>query len=199
MIVKTKKYQLSTKKYIKLGMLNILRSQWWVILITLAIGAMTFVIPSNWWWIGSLTAFVLYGLFWLIQFAGVPQLEQNKILFERLNYEITSQQILIKLNPKQGMPMKWENIKKAFIGKDFFLLIISKAQFIYLPFKIFNSDNERKFMETILRRSRCASASPRQPDLARQSHLTAPVPCSEVEFHGRGSCSGWPSMIMFQA
>jgi hypothetical protein len=144
MIVKTKKYQLSTKKYIKLGMLNIL--------IALAIAAMTFVIPSNWWWIGSLTAFVLYGVFWLVQFAGVPQLEQNKILFERLNYEITSQQILIKLNPKQGMPMKWENIKRVFIGKDFFLLVLSKAQFIYLPFKIFNSDNERKFMETILRR-----------------------------------------------
>ena len=152
MIVKTKKYQLSTKKYIKLGMLNILRSQWWVILIALAIAAMTFVIPSNWWWIGSLIAFVLYGIFWLIQFAGVPQLEQNKILFERLNYEITSQQIMIKLNPKQGMPMKWENIKKAFVGKDFYLLVLSKAQFIYLPFRIFNSDNERKFMETILRR-----------------------------------------------
>jgi hypothetical protein len=152
MIVKTKKYQLSTKKYIKLGMLNILRSQWWVIIIALAIAAMTFIIPSHWWWIGSLTAFVLYGLFWLIQFAGVPQLEQNKILFERLSYEISSQQILIKLNPKQGMPMKWENIKRAFIGKDFFLLVLSKAQFIYLPFRIFNSDNERKFMETILKR-----------------------------------------------
>jgi hypothetical protein len=152
MIVKTKKYQLETGKYIKLGMLNILKSQWWVILIALAIAAMTFIIPSNWWWIGSLIALVLYGLFWLIQFAGVPQLEQNKILFERLSYEITSQQILIKLNPKQGMPMKWENIKKAFVGKDFFLLILSKAQFIYLPFKIFNSENERKFMETILRR-----------------------------------------------
>jgi hypothetical protein len=123
-----------------------------VILIALAIAAMTFIIPSNWWWIGSLIAFVLYGLFWLIQFAGVPQLEQNKILFERLSYEITSQQILIKLNPKQGMPMKWENIKKAFIGKDFYLLILSKAQFIYLPFRIFNTENERKFMETILRR-----------------------------------------------
>jgi hypothetical protein len=152
MIVKTKKYQLSTKKYIKLGMLNILRSQWWIILIALAIASMMFVIPSNWWWIGALTAFVLYGLFWLIQFAGVPQLEQNKILFERLSYEITSQQIMIKLNPKQGMPVKWENIKKAFIGKDFFLLVLSKAQFIYLPFKIFNSENERKFMETILKR-----------------------------------------------
>ncbi len=152
MIVKTKKYQLGTSKYIKLGMLNILRTQWWVILIALAIAAMTFIIPSNWWWIGSLIAFVLYGLFWLIQFAGVPQLEQNKILFERLSYEITSQQILIKLNPKQGMPMKWENIKKAYIGKDFYLLILSKAQFIYLPFRIFNTENEKKFMETILRR-----------------------------------------------
>jgi len=152
MIVKTKKYQLATGKYIKLGLINILRSQWWVILIALAIASMTFVIPSNWWWIGALIALVLYGLFWLIQFAGITQLEQNKILFERLNYEISSQQILIKLNPKQGMPMKWENIKKAYSGKDFFLLVISKAQFIYLPHRIFNSENERKFMETILRR-----------------------------------------------
>jgi hypothetical protein len=152
MIVKTKKYQLSTGKYIKLGLINILRSQWWVFLIALAIAAMTFVIPSHWWWIGALIALVLYGLFWLIQFAGITQLEQNKILFERLNYEISSQQIMIKINPKQGMPMKWETIKKAYVGKDFFLLIISKAQFIYLPHRIFNSENERKFMETILRR-----------------------------------------------
>jgi hypothetical protein len=152
MIVKTRKYQLSTGKYIKLGLINILRSQWWAILIALAIACMTFVIPSNWWWIGALIALILYGLFWLIQFAGITQLEQNKILFERLSYEISSQQILIKLNPKQGMPMKWENIKKVHSGKDFFLLIISKAQFIYLPHRIFNSENERKFMETILRR-----------------------------------------------
>ncbi len=152
MIVKTKKYQLGTGKYIKLGMLNILREQWWVFLIALAIAAMTFIIPSHWWWIGALIALVIYWLFWLIQFAGVTQLEQNKILFERLNYEITSKEIMIKLNPKQGMPMKWENIKRAFLGKDFFLLVISKAQFIYLPFRLFNSENERKFMETILKR-----------------------------------------------
>lgn len=152
MIVKTRKFQLGTGKYIKHGMINIVRQQWWVFLIAVAIASMTFIIPSNWWWIGALTALILYWLFWLIQFAGITQLEQNKILFERLNYEISSQQILIKLNPKQGMPMKWENIKKVYIGKDYYLLIISKAQFIYLPFKIFNTENERKFMETILRR-----------------------------------------------
>lgn len=152
MIVKTRKYQLTNGKYIRLGMKNILREQWWVIIIAIAIGCMTFIIPSNWWWIGALIALVLYSLFWLIQFAGVSQLEQNKILFERMSYEINSQQILIKLNPKQGMPMKWESIKRAYCGKDYFLLIVSKAQFIYLPFKIFNTENEKKFVEAILRR-----------------------------------------------
>ena len=152
MIVKTKKYQLTTNTYIKIGMLNILREQWWVLSIPVVISCMIFVIHSHWWWIGSLIALILYILFWLIQFAGVSQLEQNKIMFEKFSYEITSQQILMKLNVKQGMPIKWETIKKAIMTRDAFLLIISKAQFIYLPFRIFNSDSEIKFMESILRR-----------------------------------------------
>ncbi|MFC2124436.1 YcxB family protein [Bacteroidota bacterium] len=152
MIVKTKKCQLTTKTYIKMAMLNILIQQWWVFLIAIVLGCMTIVIPSNWWWIGSLIALVLYWLFWLIQFSGVTQLDQNKMLFERLTYEISSKEIMIKLNPRQGMPIKWETVKKAKIGKDYFILIMSKAQFIYLPFKVFRSDNERKFTETILRR-----------------------------------------------
>ena len=135
-----------------MAMMNILLQQWWVFLIAIAIGCMTFVIPSNWWWIGALIALVLYWLFWLIQFSGVTQLEQNKMLFERLTYEISSKEIMIKLNPRQGMPVKWETIKKVKAGKDYFLLIMSKAQFIYLPFRVFRSDNERKFTETILRR-----------------------------------------------
>jgi hypothetical protein len=152
MIVKTKKYQLNTNTYLKIGMQNILREQWWVLLIPIAISCMIFVIHSHWWWIGSLIALILYILFWLIQFAGVSQLEQNKIMFEKFSYEITSQQILMKLNVKQGMPIKWESIKKAIKTKDAFLLVISKAQFIYLPYRIFNSDGEVKFLESILKR-----------------------------------------------
>ena len=70
----------------------------------------------------------------------------------KLAYEITSQQVLIKLNNKQGMPMKWDQIKKGSIGKDYLLLIVNKAQLIHLPFKIFNTDNERKFVESIMKR-----------------------------------------------
>ena len=152
MIVKTRKYKLETGTYIKLAMKNILREQWWVFLIAIAIMCGYFIIPSIWWIIGALIALLLYILFWLIQFAGVTQLEQNKILFDKLSYEINSQQILIKVNPKQGMPLSWANIKKAELTKDAYVLFVSKAQLIHLPFKIFNTDNERKFVETILRR-----------------------------------------------
>ena len=153
MIVKTKKYQLETGTYIKLGLANVLREQWWVFLIALAIASGTFFIPTTIWFIlGAVIGLVLYILFWLIQFAGVTQMEQGKFMFEKLSYEITSKQILIKLNSKQGMPINWEMIKKAKIGKDHFLLIISKAQLVYLPFKLFKTEHELKFIETVLKR-----------------------------------------------
>jgi hypothetical protein len=152
MIIKTKKYKLPTGTYIKLALKNVLLEQWWVIPIALAIASGAFFIFSWWWIIGAVLGYGLFVLFWLIQFAGVTQLEQSKILFEKLSYEINSQQILIKVNTKQGMPIKWENVRKAIIGKNYFLLIITKAQLIHLPFKIFNTEHEKKFMETILKR-----------------------------------------------
>lgn len=152
MIVKTKKYQLETGTYIKLGLTNILKEQWWVVLIAIAIGCGYFWIAS-WWWISmAILAYVLYWLFWVIQFAGVTQMEQNKVIFEKMSYEIDSRQILMKLNVQQGMPIKWDLIKKVDLTKDAYILTMSKAQFIYLPFKIFNTENERKFLEAILRR-----------------------------------------------
>ncbi|MBL3654912.1 YcxB family protein [Fulvivirga sediminis] len=152
MIVKTKKYKLENGTYIKLGLVNILKQQWWVFLIALAICLGYFIIPNAWWFIGAAIALVLYFLFWLIQFTGVTQMEQTKMLFEKLSYEINSQQVLIKLNPRQGMPIKWDQVKSATVGKDYILLVINKAQLIHLPFRIFNTENERKFVESILKR-----------------------------------------------
>ena len=152
MIVKTKKYQLPKKTYIKLGLLNLLKAQWWLVFVPIAILALNFIEHSAWFYALAIVVPALYLIFWLIQFAGVTQLEQGKMLFEKLSYEIDSRQVLIKLNPKQGSPIQWSMIKSASKGNDHFLLVLSKAQFIYLPFKIFNSENEIKFIESILKR-----------------------------------------------
>ncbi|MFD2035871.1 YcxB family protein [Belliella marina] len=152
MIVKTKKYKLESGTYIKMGLVNVLKEQWWVILIAIAIACGYFWIAS-WWWISmAILAYVLYLLFWVIQFAGVTQMEQNKVMFEKMSYEIDSRQVMMKLNAKQGMPINWNMIKKVEATKDAFVLTMSKAQFIHLPYKIFNSENDKKFVETILRR-----------------------------------------------
>jgi hypothetical protein len=158
MIVKTRKYKLENSTYIKLAMKHLLRTQWyWAavplgIIILNVILNLTGVYPNLWIYFMAPLAIILYLLFWAIQFTGVTQLEQNKVLFQKLLYEIDGRQILIKLNSKEGMQMKWEMIKKAYKEKDHFLLVVSKAQFIHLPYSIFNSENDIKFTESLLRR-----------------------------------------------
>jgi YcxB-like protein len=152
MIVKTKNYKLDKKVYIKLALINILLKQGWIALLgATAICLNTLWAPSYWWFIAAFIGLALYVLFWWIQFFGVTQLEQGKMLFEKFSYEISSQQILMKINPREGMPMKWDMIKSAKVGKDYFMLVVNKAQIIYLPYKVFNTDNERKFVNSVLR------------------------------------------------
>lgn len=152
MVIRTKKYKLPTGTFIKLGMVHVLKKQWWVALIVIALCCGYFLAPNNWWFYGTAIAVVLYLLFWLIQFAGVTQMEQSRFLFEKLSYEITSQQILIKVTTKQGMPIKWDQVKRAERKKGYFTLYLSLVQMIHLPNKVFNSDNERKFLEAVLKR-----------------------------------------------
>ncbi len=154
MIVKTKNYKLDKKTYIRMALKSILRKQGWMALAGAAVLCLCYFIPgvaSIWWFIAAFIGLGLYLLFWWIQFYGVTQLEQGKMLFEKFSYEISSQQVLMKLNPREGMPLKWDQIKSAEAGKDFFVLFVNKAQLIYWPFKIFNTDNERKFVASVLR------------------------------------------------
>lgn len=152
MIVKTKNYKLEKNVYINVALKNVLKKQGWMAGVGAFVICLGYIwIPSIWWFVAAFVGLGLYLLFWWVQFYGVTQLEQGKMLFEKFSYEITSQQILMKINPREGMPLKWDQIGKAEIGKDFFVLYVNKAQIIYWPFKIFNTDNDRKFVSSILK------------------------------------------------
>ena len=154
MIVRTKNYKLEKKVYINLALKSILKKQGWMALAGAAVLCLGYFIPGAhtfWWFIAAVIGVGLYVLFWWIQFYGVTQLEQGKALFEKFSYEISSQQILMKKNPREGMPLKWDQIEKAVIGPDYIALFVNKAQIIYWPYKIFNTENERKFVASILK------------------------------------------------
>ena len=96
MIVRTKNYKLNKKTYIRIAFLNTMKKQGWIAaLVAIALCLCYVWVPSIWWFIGSAIALVLYMLFWWIQFYGVTQLEQGKMLFQKFSYEISSQQILM--------------------------------------------------------------------------------------------------------
>lgn len=152
MIVKTKNYKLDKKTYISLALKNVLKRQGWIAAAAAFVICLMYIwVPSFWWFIAAFIGLALYVLFWWIQFYGVTQLDQGKMLFEKFSYEISSQQIVMKINPREGMPLKWDQISRATVEKDAFVLFVNKAQLIHLPFRIFNTENERKFLASVMR------------------------------------------------
>ena len=116
-----------------------------------AILNLTGVYPNLWIYITVFVGALLYVLFWLVQFTGITQLAQYKPMFEKFSYEIDNRQILMKLNQKEGSVMKWEQIMDAYKDKEAYVLVISKGQFVYLPFSIFTSEHDIKVFERIMK------------------------------------------------
>jgi hypothetical protein len=151
---KTKKYQVPVNTYVKIGMLNIVKEWWWAFLVPLVLLITGILIGGGWAWGLGITAFVLtviYLLFWAAQFYGLSQVPQGKVLFEKLSYEFEQKQIKIMKSQKEGMMMPWDNIKTARRDKDAFILKLSLVQFIHLPYHIFQTENDLKFTERLLR------------------------------------------------
>jgi hypothetical protein len=151
MIVKTKKYRLTPSKYIRIALTNIFREQWWIGILFIGGAAGLFFIVYKISAIVTIVLLLLYMLFWWIQFYSLTKLEDNKLMFERLFYEINKDRIIIFLNTKQGMSIDWKQIVSVRQGKDYFLFFISKAQFIYLPYHAFQGEHQINLVHMLLK------------------------------------------------
>lgn len=155
--VKTKKFSLDKKQYVRIAMRQTWNQQKYWLLLPLgllmlnAILNLTGVYPNIWIYITVILATALYAGFWWVQYTGVTQLEQYKQLFEKYMYEIDSRQILVKLNTKEGGVMQWEQIKSAYKDKDAYVLIMSRGQFLHFPESVFNSEHDVRLFERILK------------------------------------------------
>ncbi|RRB04459.1 YcxB family protein [Larkinella rosea] len=180
MIIKTKKYALDQKTYISLAMRSWVKHNWYWGFVPLglifinAILNVTGVYPNWWIYLVIVLLTILYVLFWAVQFTGITQMEQTKSLFQKYVYEIDSRQIMLKLNAREGGILKWDQIRSVTKDKTAYVLVVSNdqamngmkvnwlakivakgmknAQFLYLPYSIFTTENELKFMDTLLKR-----------------------------------------------
>ena len=154
MMIRTKKYRLSSSKYIKMGFLNAIYQQWWIWGLLVIGGATSFYFKYYISGAVTLGLLLLYFVFWWVQFYGVTKVEQNQLMFESLFYEISNQRLVMFLNTKQGMPIDWKQITSAKKKKDHFILFLSLAQFIYLPYNIFRGPQEVQMITVLLKNKR---------------------------------------------
>lgn len=156
MVVKTKKFSLDKKKYVSLAFSRQMKKSWIWLLIPLGVAILGLALHftgtyKNWWILfTAIVGAILYVAFWYLQFYAATQMDQNAQMFERFAYEIDSRQIMVKINKKEGGIIKWDTITSAEKLEDAFLLHVGRGQFFHFPFSVFNSDHDKRLMESIL-------------------------------------------------
>lgn len=174
--IRTKKTQLTAERYTEIALKRLWKRQWWVLVALAGFGLVLALLWPSWWVLAIvLTLALLHVLFWGVQVTGVTKLEQTKILFERVFYEINAQRFLLKKNEREGAELKWEMFARAERLPDAYVLTLastpppgappatrlqraltwfgaSELQFLVLPFEIFAKPADLKLMEATLRR-----------------------------------------------
>ena len=174
--IRTKKSQLTTDAYTRMVMGEVWKKDWVYALIPFALGLVPALFVHSWWWLAlSVVLTLLFVLFRSAQVTGVTQMEQSKPLFERMAFEMDNKQILLRVGPEKdgkAMQLTWDMIGRARRDADAYLLYLKPGTppadtaawrawmarafdvpvFLHLPQRIFNSPNDVKLFEAMLRR-----------------------------------------------
>ena len=102
-------------------------------------------------WITSLLFEILYILFWIIQVNSVQYVPQNAILFEKMCYIFSPENIILSLDVNRCSQIEWKQIIKVKYRKDYVVMFVSKVQFLYVPFSAFRSNIEKTLFLNLLK------------------------------------------------
>ena len=171
--IRTKKTQFDTNTYTRLAMAEVWKKDWPYALIPFALGLLPAIFLPSWWWVLlAVVLTILFVLFRSAQVTGVTQMEQSKPLFERMSFEMDQRQLLLRVSPEKAMQLSWDMIGRARRQDDAYLLYLKPGAppeglapwrlwvartfdvpvFLHLPQRIFNSPNDLKLFEALLRR-----------------------------------------------
>ncbi len=153
MLIRTRKCQLSKKFFTKINFIQAMKDFWWAWTIPPAIILIGLFYNPIFWTMCTiaLILLILYPLFWFIVLKGIPEMPENKSLFEKMEYEISTQGIMAKTN-KHGMHLTWDMIKKISQKNNAIFIKVSRFHFIHLPFQVFKNKNDILILKAILKR-----------------------------------------------
>lgn len=154
--IMTKKTQMEVKQFVTLGMKKVIKKYWWAFLVPPAIIMPGFIWTGALIWLiaGALLVTGLYLAFWYLQFYGLSMHPQGKMLFEKQLYAITHEYlgIMKKETDPQGAMIPWTQVQLVEKTPTAYVVHVTLAQIMILPYDIFQSQQDLNFTEAIMRK-----------------------------------------------
>jgi hypothetical protein len=153
-MIKTDKFSLTNLDYFKILITTYLKKRWWMISLMLLFG-LFFIFKQN---KDSFEYFLLFFAFFypiilLIQYWRYANSKENKLFLIERFFEISEDSITGILTDGSKSIVKLDNIIKVTTLKKYYLLYISKSQFIYIPKNSFmNQQDQEWFTNEIIKK-----------------------------------------------
>lgn len=153
-MITTEKIQLTSLDLFKILLITYFKKKWWLFLLIWAMGASLFLDSRNDSFADFFVVFAIsYPIYFLIFYWRYANSKDNKIFLLERYYGISEDKIVGILDDGTESPIKLEHFIKVVELKKFYLLYISKSQFIYIPKDSFKSESDKEwFVKEIVKR-----------------------------------------------
>lgn len=149
-MIKTKPVKLTPKQYFKIIMSNYLRRRLWLYIIVWLLTILLIFIKFDTFTIVMIVFSIVYPVALVIMYRRFAYSKENKIAFIERYYELDDKKMTAFLEDGTINPYKLEYITRIQKNKAYWLLYISKTQFIYFPINCFNSEEDFKYFQNIV-------------------------------------------------
>ena len=147
-MITTKKFKLDTKEYFNILLIRYIKRRWWSFILLLIIA--TYILLK-----GKTDSFdnfmlmlvIIYPILIVLQFWRYANSKDNKIFLVERYYEIDNDAITGIVDNNAPSSIKLEYIIKFDTIKQYYLLYISKHQFLCIPIDSFKSNTDKEYFE----------------------------------------------------
>jgi len=144
----TGKIKLTSKKFFIILITTYIKKKWWLLAWIWAL-ILILLLDNN---KDSIELFLVLFLFLfqillVVQYWRYAYSKENKVFLLERHYEIAPGIISASMEDGTLQPLKTEHFIKVFKTKEYYLLYIAKAQFIYLPVDSFSNSTDKQWFE----------------------------------------------------
>lgn len=147
-MITTKNIKQTSKEYFKILVMINIKKRWWIFVLLWLLALVNIIRGRmDTFNIFFIVFSIVYPLLYLAYLFWFANSKDNKLYFIERYYDIYEDKIIGFLSDGTESPIKLEYFVRVLEMKNYYLLYISKAQFVYLPKDSFKSEQDKDWFE----------------------------------------------------